>query len=228
MTKTIAKKIKKEKNNLFTKTTILLITMVVTMFSCGQQKAFREYAETTIGGGKFQTGNIGSQFTGSKDTSQELELFNKITINKNLSSGLTWEKPSQWNEVTGNDGIRLVSFNTPNQLEVTLISFPGQVGGIGANINRWLGQLNIKLKPNEIQEFVSSLKVFENNYQLPYTLVDFQKSQTILAKKKSKTIIAAIFGFNDYILFVKIIGEQALINQEKENFYKLIQSLKLK
>ena len=67
----------------------------------------------------------------------EANQFNKFDIG--------WEKPIQWKEVAGHS-MRLASFIAPfssGEGDVSVTTFAGKSGGIGPNVNRWLGQIGL-------------------------------------------------------------------------------------
>lgn len=203
----------------------LAVVFSVVLLGCGNSEpVFREYTEITSGGKGFgQQGGVGIQGTGQV-TSQEVELFNRVTYDANLSDGITWSTPSGWKEIK-ETGVRLVSFQTANGLEVTLIAFPGNVGGIGANLSRWVGQVDAQLSDTAMNSVIQSLNATGNKNGLPYILVDFDNIPEIVEQNKPKSILAAIFGFNDQMLFVKVIGDKASMVGDREAFQYLVDSI---
>jgi hypothetical protein len=57
-----------------------------------------------------------------------------------------WALPEGWRLVPGERPMRLATFEAPDEsgpVEVALTRFPGDVGGVLANINRWRGQMGL-------------------------------------------------------------------------------------
>jgi len=56
---------------------------------------------------------------------------------------VSWSAPAGWQEVETTSSMRIATYNTANGLEVAVTAFPGDVGGLIANINRWRGQVGL-------------------------------------------------------------------------------------
>ncbi|MGV6814990.1 MAG: hypothetical protein ACWA5W_08290 [Phycisphaerales bacterium] len=54
-----------------------------------------------------------------------------------------WDAPAGWTEVETTSSMRIATFQAPNGLEVAITSFPGDVGGLLANVNRWRNQVGV-------------------------------------------------------------------------------------
>lgn len=89
---------------------------------------------------------------------------------------VVWELPKGWTQAPGNQPMRIATFKvaltdlaggagSPSgveavpQIEVTLTAFPGDVGGLLANVNRWRGQLGLaEVTEAELPKLVSVVK----------------------------------------------------------------------
>lgn len=202
-----------------------IFTVIGVLLSCngdtGNKSSFREYTETTT---KSRFGAM-NNITSGAVSSGEIDLFNQITSSQALVSGISWTVPTGWKEVK-ETGVRLVSFRTRTDLEVTLIAFPGQVGGIRANIVRWLGQIQVNLNDSELDEFITKLKIGKTvNGRLSYFLVDFENYLPIVKQDRPQTILAAVFAFTDQMLFVKLSGDKGLVKADKNDFLNFVKSI---
>lgn len=56
-------------------------------------------------------------------------------------SHVEWAAPDDWAEVETTSTMRIATFKAPNGLEVAITAFPGDVGGLLANVNRWRSQV---------------------------------------------------------------------------------------
>jgi hypothetical protein len=57
-----------------------------------------------------------------------------------------WTVPERWTAVPGERPMRFATFEIPDEagpLEVAVTQFPGHVGGVLANVNRWRGQMGL-------------------------------------------------------------------------------------
>ena len=70
-------------------------------------------------------------------------------------SGLSWEKPGNWESKQGSS-MRLASFSIPYSRgfgDLSIIKLSGDAGGLKANVNRWRKQLNLSPQnKNEIEK----------------------------------------------------------------------------
>lgn len=55
---------------------------------------------------------------------------------------VTWTSPQGWEELPTTQQMRIATFKTQG-VEVAVTAFPGDVGGMLANINRWRGQIGL-------------------------------------------------------------------------------------
>ncbi|MCC5875692.1 MAG: hypothetical protein JJU11_05675 [Candidatus Sumerlaeia bacterium] len=61
-------------------------------------------------------------------------------------SAATWDTPENWQEMPDPPPMRLKTYVTDGpsgEVEIAITRFPGDVGGILANINRWRGQVGL-------------------------------------------------------------------------------------
>ncbi len=56
---------------------------------------------------------------------------------------VTWVVPESWQEVETTSSMRFATFQTPPGLEIAVTTFPGDVGGLVANVNRWRDQIGL-------------------------------------------------------------------------------------
>jgi hypothetical protein len=138
-----------------------------------------------------------------------------------------WEKPLQWREEKGVD-LRLVTFfitSREGSGECALVTLPGEGGGIRANVQRWLEQLQLPLfSPSALESFLSRQKKMQTKSGLPVSIIDF----TTLSGSQSKpdqSLLVAIIQVEKQTLFVKMRGAKALLSENREIFYKFCQSL---
>lgn len=75
-----------------------------------------------------------------------------------------WTAPDSWRPVPGERPMRLATYEIPDEsgpIEVAITRFPGDVGGMLANINRWRGQLG--LGPVTEADIPAMLSTFQNS-----------------------------------------------------------------
>ncbi len=137
------------------------------------------------------------------------------------SAALTWQAPSHWVEKTAG-GFRRGSFTIPGEGDLTadlsIIAFPGDAGGLGANLNRWRGQLGLPSLPDaQVQEEVEHI----DTPTFHVDLVDYVG----IADDKPTRILGAILHHGGESWFFKLMGPDALVDGERDAFQAFIQTV---
>ncbi len=138
-----------------------------------------------------------------------------------------WNVPSGWREMPGG-GMRLVSFKSDASpdVDISIVTLSGSVGGLMANINRWLGQIKLPaLSESEFDEFISHQPNLKNKDGLLIRLVDFS-SLLNNGGPQALSILAGILEFDEQTIFVKMIGPVSAIDKNREAFKSLCESLR--
>ena len=132
----------------------------------------------------------------------------------------TWQVPSNWKKTKGSS-IRLASFSVSAQngkkLDISVTSFPGDVGGLLANVNRWVGQIGLPPVDQSLLE----------KYTTPITLAG-EPAHLIEAYGQEQGLLAGALFLKKEAWFFKLQGDQVLAKKEKENFTAFLQSIALK
>jgi hypothetical protein len=128
-----------------------------------------------------------------------------------------WEIPGHW--VPGQQSsMRLASYKVNdgegNELDFSVTSFPGDVGGLLANVNRWLGQIDVQPTDAEgLKQFVRPITI------------DGMSAQLVEASSADKALYAAILMKDNRSWFFKLTGSKTLAQREKENFQSFLESV---
>lgn len=114
-----------------------------------------------------------------------------------------WDVPSTWKEVETTVSMRLVTFIAANGQEIAVSAFPGDVGGLIANVNRWRGQVGLdETDEAGIEEVINRLDGVD------VIIVDVASGDTRL--------VGSIIDVGDgQTWFVKAIGPAEKIDQVK-------------
>ena len=129
----------------------------------------------------------------------------------------TWEVPSHWIK-TSASSMRLASYEVNDgngsKLDFSITSFPGDVGGTLANVNRWLGQIGIDpVEESNLSKYVSPI------------VLDERDAQLVVAVGEKNALFAAIMMVEDRSWFFKITGNRELAKVEKSNFLSFLNSV---
>ena len=159
-----------------------------------------------------------------KETSEITEnLFDQPLANTPQSKPGTqalpiyWQIPDSWESKLAT-GFRKGSFLATNQhgvVDISVISFPGDAGGLVNNINRWLGEVGLSPIKNVKDNPRIETRKLEDRYPL-YTMV---------LEGSSKSTLGAILFLLEETWFFKGSGSTAAVNSQKENFQQMILSL---
>lgn len=136
-----------------------------------------------------------------------------------------WEVPEGWeSRAPGNMVLARFSMKGENgQAEVTISRFPGDVGGLVPNLNRWRRQVNLgPVNGEEVEEFVRDLEVDGNKARL----IDMSKP----ADGQSQGLIA-VWDFRSgeeggVSWFYKLQGEFSTVQECSGRFMSFIESIK--
>ena len=115
--------------------------------------------------------------------------------------------------------MRYASFNAPapngGNVDISVVTFPGEGGSDTDNINRWRGQIGLApVDPSAGSSQVAPLKTPEATF-----------STTDIVGAKGRTI-AAWIRHDGRVWFFKATGPDAAIEKEKPNFVKFIESVR--
>jgi hypothetical protein len=135
-----------------------------------------------------------------------------------------WEVPQGWKEVPPTQMLLakfLLTGPADSKAEVTVSVFPGDVGGLVANVNRWRRQIGLaEAAADDVSKLVSALDVARGKAML----VDMSGSD---AKKGQKTrLIGVIVPQGAQTWFYKLMGDEAVAEREKAAFIRFVQGAK--
>jgi len=130
----------------------------------------------------------------------------------------TWNIPPTWNQGK-QSSVRVGSFSVNdsrgNKLDISITSFPGDVGGLLANVNRWIGQIDLKpIDQSNIDKYCSPIQI------------DGKKSHFVEAYGDEKGILAGILFQENKSWFFKLIGDRDLVETEKSTFMTFLESVR--
>ena len=106
------------------------------------------------------------------------------------------------------------------QAEVTVSKFPGAVGGMVANIQRWRGQLG--LAPGSAEEAQRSAEMIEVGGKKESYLVDLKGTNA--RTSKPARMVAVGVPYQGETWFFKLMGDEAVVSKEKDAFVRFIKT----
>jgi len=135
---------------------------------------------------------------------------------------LRWKTPPGWKEQPGQSAFRVAGFTVAaaeGSGEVTITRFPGGVGGLLANINRWRGQVGLQPVADVAQQPLEPLEVDA----LPAQLLDLVGPG---AAGSAPRLLVVLVPRDDMTWFVKMSGPSALVQPQKRVFVDFARSIR--
>ncbi len=134
---------------------------------------------------------------------------------------LTWQAPDHWQEQPAG-GMRRGSFIVPDgkgaTADLAITSFPGDVGGLAANVNRWRGQIG--LPPLSAEDAQASVE----HVDTPAFHVDLVEFAGEVDGTPTR-MLGAIIQHGGSSWFFKLMGPDALVAAETDAFRSFIQTV---
>ena len=130
---------------------------------------------------------------------------------------LTWTAPAGW-VAKPLSTMRKGSFTVAGEggeADLSITAFPGATGGLDANLNRWRGQVG--LSPQAPAEISASTEKFSAN-GLDFVVVDYAGN--------GKRLLGAVVPFGGNSWFFKLMGPDALVENQKTAFVGFLHTVK--
>ena len=148
-----------------------------------------------------------------------------VTAPVRTAGPVVWKTPEGWTD-RGASGMRLTTFVVQAgdpEVQCTVSIFPGDTGGVRANISRWLRQLGLATDAASLDATEAALQPIQTAGGWTASWVDFRAN----AKKENvpEALLGAIVPMEGQTLFVKLSGPLALLDAEADRVRGLIESL---
>jgi len=135
-----------------------------------------------------------------------------------------WTVPAGWEESPPTQMLLakfVIAGQAQGRAEMTVSAFPGSVGGMLANINRWRGQLQIQpIDETELARLLTALDLPSGKAML----VDMNGTDSKTGQPAR--IIGAIQEREGLTWFYKLMGSDAVAAREKEAFVNFLKTVK--
>jgi len=137
-------------------------------------------------------------------------------------AALRWVAPENWAVLPPVAmrvaGYRLSSADSTATGELTITSFPGDVGGDLANINRWRGQIGLApIDPSALANELQRLRLEARDFKL----VEMTNAQS----SPAQATLAAYTEHEGSTWFFKLTGAPALVGAEKPAFLEFLKTI---
>lgn len=124
--------------------------------------------------------------------------------------------PEGWEELPAS-GIRKANFKVTadtGSAEITILTFPGDVGGQLANINRWRGQIG--LEPTTTKDLPAYSEDFE---------IAGHDGLYVLLEGETQSILGALLPFNGSTWFIKMLGDTPTVLANEASMKQFLSSI---
>jgi hypothetical protein len=134
-----------------------------------------------------------------------------------------WNVPAQWVE-TPPRAMIFKSFEVAGdagaKAEITVSFFPGDVGGVLANINRWRGQMGQPpIEAGQLDGVTESLSAVDGQA----TLVDFMGANAKTGQPAR--LVGVIVPHGDNTWFYKLMGDAKVVGGQKDSFVQFVKTV---
>ena len=142
----------------------------------------------------------------------EMQILPGMQESADAGPDIVFSLPEGWTDA-GSSGIRKANLrvNDANgSAEITALSFPGDVGGNLANVNRWCGQIELNTISQDQLDSISE----------PIT-ISHHAGTYLRLKGPQKSILVVILPFHGSTWFFKMLGNNATVQANElamENF----------
>lgn len=136
-----------------------------------------------------------------------------------------WQKPDAWQEQTGKSmrvGSFLIAETNGVKTEMAVTTFPGDVGGDFANVNRWRGQIQLPpITEAELSATVTQLDLPAGKFQL----IDITSAEPLIEGKFKARILGAWLKQPDRTWFFKITGDAETVGAQHETLVAFLRTV---
>ncbi len=200
----------------------IIIIFLVLLFSC-KEDPYRTYQEIKNNSSTTNLANSQNEAIYNASTTTDYNALLTPTKNNFSETLLTYELPKNWKETPSGKMVMktfVVNPQTKNsEGKVTLSVFPGDVGGVSANVNRWARQIKLT-DPTAIQKVLDGL--IKKQGKMPYIYVSYLG----VTSGHDPSTLSGIFRFRDKSLFVKFVGHHHDLEANQVDFIDFLKSIK--
>lgn len=148
------------------------------------------------------------------------------TVDRGAPPALHWQAPEGWQQQTGSS-MRVASFaiTAPDgrRADMAVTTFPGDVGGDFANVNRWRGQLQLTpIAEAELPAALAQLDLPAGHFQQ----IDIVSDAPLIDGKQKARILGAWLKQPERTWFFKLAGEDTLVASQRDAFLNFLRTVR--
>ena len=134
-----------------------------------------------------------------------------------------WNVPPQWVEAPPRAMVFKgfeVAGNAGAKAEITVSFFPGDVGGLLANVNRWRGQMGQpQMDASQLDGVTESVATLGGSA----TMVDFMGTNA--RTSQPARLVGVIVPHGDNTWFYKLMGDAKIVKGQKDSFVQFVKTV---
>lgn len=135
-----------------------------------------------------------------------------------------WKIPEGWTAAEGSS-MRIATFQVGSEdsgfAEIAVTKFPGTVGTLHGNIDRWRGQAGLgPIQPDQVDRYSRKLDWDDANA----TLVDTSGVKEGERDEATRRLLTVMVNKDGHMWFFKMSGDNDLVGQQEENLIKFAKS----
>ncbi len=140
---------------------------------------------------------------------------------------LQWTLPTGWREDPTPHPMRRATFlagEGEQAVEISITQFPGDVGGIGANVNRWRAQVGLPALPDPTKQLYTPAMIGKH----PIALMQFDGPTSPQRDAMNHpALLVAVVPLRNDTAFIKMTGTSTAVARQHEAFMQFVTTLVL-
>ena len=145
---------------------------------------------------------------------------------------ISYKLPDTWNAVESEEQIRFLEITLNTNEDFSLVLFSNIQGTTDQNIERWINQFkkddslnqeNIIVERDSLDNKYITLLEMYGNYEVP-NMGNPSQEKTL---KNNYGLLGGVIEFPNSLYFVKAVGLDSAISNNKDNFEQFIYSIRL-
>jgi hypothetical protein len=137
---------------------------------------------------------------------------------------LSWTVPEGW-KAFGGSGMFTAIFKTSGEKDAdegSVITLPGDAGGMRSNVERWIGQLGLQLDAGQVDAFMNRAEKLRAKGGFDVVLFDMN---SLVTDAHASSMLVAVAKPGESSYFVKLMAPKASLADHKKNFKRFCESL---
>ena len=151
-------------------------------------------------------------------TPGKMEVLPGMEAAAQQAGAIGYTVPEGWEELPAS-GIRKANLKVTSETgsaEITVLTFPGDVGGRLANINRWRGQVGLdEATPEDLPAYTEG------------TVISNHRGLYVRLEGEAQTILGALLPFHDNTWFFKMLGDTPTVLANEAAMKQFLDSIEL-